>query len=83
MSCVVEASPEPTVQWFRGQEQVKAGGRFNLRTEKHTTENSYRLICEINVSIVVYVVRVRIAVCGQGEDSGYVVRVRIAGMWSG
>ena len=52
MSCVVEATPEPGVRWFRGEEEVKAGGRFNIRTEKYTTENSYRLICEIHVSVL-------------------------------
>ena len=52
MSCVVEAAPEPGVLWFRGEEEVKAGGRFNIRTEKYTTENSYRLICEIHVSVL-------------------------------
>ena len=52
MSCVVEATPEPGVRWFRGEEEVKAGGRFNIRTEKYTTEHSYRLICEIHVSVV-------------------------------
>ena len=52
MSCVVEATPEPGVRWFRGEEEVKAEGRFNIRTERYTAENSYRLICEINVSSV-------------------------------
>ena len=52
MSCVVESTPEPGVRWFRGEEEVKAGGRFNIRTEKYTTENSYRLICEIHVSVL-------------------------------
>ena len=51
MSCVVEATPEPGVRWFRGEEEVKAGGRFNIRTERYTAENSYRLICEIHVSV--------------------------------
>ncbi len=50
MSCVVEATPEPRVRWFRGDSEVKAGGRWSIRTEAVSGQaNAYRLICEITV----------------------------------
>ena len=50
MSVLVEAAPEPVVQWFKSSVEVKSSTRIVISTQKGSIADSYLLLCEITVS---------------------------------
>ena len=51
MTCNMESNPKPTVEWFKGSETVKQGGRISIRTDKGAADDTYALVCEIGVRL--------------------------------
>lgn len=50
MRVVLEAKPEPTITWYKGDKVLSAGGKVAIFMNRASAADSYELICEIAVS---------------------------------